>query len=53
MSTKSDLLSSFELFRGNGGGIEAWFTDRIPETVVEVLTDCEKNPILVKFCASY
>ena len=45
MSAKSDLLSKFELFRGNGGGIEAWFTDRIPDTVVDVLNDCEKRPI--------
>jgi hypothetical protein len=45
MSAKSDLLSEFELFRGNGGGIEGWFSDRIPDTVVEVLASCEKRPI--------
>jgi hypothetical protein len=45
MSAKNALLTQFELFRGNGGGIEAWFTDRIPEMVVEVLSDCEKKPI--------
>jgi hypothetical protein len=45
MSAKSDLLSEFELFRGNGGGIEAWFSDRIPDTVVDVLSNCEKRPI--------
>lgn len=45
MSNKSQILSEFELFRGNGGGIEAWFTEDIPDTVVEVLTNCEKRPI--------
>jgi hypothetical protein len=45
MSDKARLLDEFELFRGNGGGIEAWFTDRIPETVVDVLLNCEKRPI--------
>jgi hypothetical protein len=45
MSGKSKLLSDFELFRGNGGGIEAWFTESIPDTVVEVLLNCEKRPI--------
>jgi hypothetical protein len=45
MSAKSDLLSEFELFRGNGGGIEAWFSERIPDTVVDVLLNCEKRPI--------
>ena len=45
MSAKTDLLSAFELFRGNGGGIEAWFTDRIPDTVVDVLRNCDQAPI--------
>jgi hypothetical protein len=45
MSAKSDLLTEFELFRGNGGGIEAWFSERIPDKVVEVLINCEKRPI--------
>lgn len=45
MSAKSDLLAEFELFRGNGGGIEAWFSERIPDNVVEVLVDCEKRHI--------
>jgi hypothetical protein len=45
MSSKSDILSEFELFRGNGGGIEAWFSEDMPDTVVEVLANCEKRPI--------
>ena len=45
MSAKSDILTEFELFRGNGGGIEGWFTENIPETVVDVLANCEKQPI--------
>jgi hypothetical protein len=45
MSIKSQILSEFELFRGNGGGIEAWFTEDMPDTVVEVLADYEKRPI--------
>jgi hypothetical protein len=45
MSDRAKIISEFELFRGNGGGIEAWFTDRIPDTVVDVLLNCEKRPI--------
>ena len=45
MSEKSKLITEFELFRGNGGGIEAWFSDGLPERVVEVLLECEKRPI--------
>lgn len=45
MSGKSKLLSDFELFRGNGGGIEGWFTERMPDTVVDVLLNCENRPI--------
>jgi hypothetical protein len=45
MSIKSQVLSEFELFRGNGGGIEAWFTEDMPETVADVLANCEKRPI--------
>jgi hypothetical protein len=45
MTDKTKLLSEFELFRGNGGGIEGWFSDRIPDTVVEVLVNCEQRPI--------
>ena len=45
MSDKAKLLSEFELFRGNGGGIEAWFSDDMPDFVVDVLLNCEKNHI--------
>jgi hypothetical protein len=45
MSEKSKLITEFELFRGNGGGIEAWFSDQLPDRVVEVLVECEKHPI--------
>ena len=45
MSIKSQILTEFELFRGNGGGIEAWFTQDIPDTVVDVLANCESRPI--------
>ncbi len=45
MSTKTKLLTEFELFRGNGGGIEGWFSEDIPEPVVEALSGCDKNPI--------
>jgi hypothetical protein len=45
MSDKLKLINEFELFRGNGGGIEGWFSDDIPDTVVEVLLNCEKRPI--------
>ena|ERR1700676_5501254 len=45
MSDRAKLISEFELFRGNGGGIEGWFSDRIPETVVEVLINCDKRSI--------
>jgi hypothetical protein len=45
MSKKSALLSEFELFRGNGGGIEAWFSETMPDVVVDSLTDCDKRNI--------
>jgi hypothetical protein len=45
MSAKSQLLDEFELFRGNGGGIEGWFSENIPDTVVSVLSDCENHNI--------
>jgi hypothetical protein len=45
MSDKAKLLEEFELFRGNGGGIEGWLTETIPEKVVDVLLACEKQPL--------
>lgn len=45
MTKKVAILSEFELFRGNGGGIEAWFSDSIPDSVIERLSDCEKQNI--------
>jgi hypothetical protein len=45
MSKKSALLSKFELFRGNGGGIETWISESIPDAVVETLSDCERQNI--------
>jgi hypothetical protein len=45
VSAKSKILSEFELFRGNGGGIEAWFTESMPDTVVDVLANCQTRPI--------
>jgi hypothetical protein len=45
MSKKSDLLSEFELYRGNGGGIESWFGDAIDDAVVDALSNCERQPI--------
>jgi hypothetical protein len=34
VSEKGRIISEFELFRGNGGGIEGWFSDNIPEAVL-------------------
>jgi hypothetical protein len=45
MSSKEKLLEEFELFRGTGGGIEDWFSSRMPERVADALTQCETNPI--------
>lgn len=45
MSGKSKLLDSFNLFRGNGGGIENWFSDQMPDTVVNALLACDRKPI--------
>jgi hypothetical protein len=45
VSGKSKILSEFELFQGNGGGIEAWFTESMPDTVVDVLANCQTRPI--------
>ncbi len=45
MSSKETILKEFQLFRGNGGGIEDWFSDRLPERVADVLVNCERSPI--------
>lgn len=45
MSDKSKLLDEFELFRGNGGGIESWFSDDIPDSVIAPLTKCEQHHV--------
>jgi len=34
-----------EFFRGNGEGIEAWFSENISEVAANVLANCEKQPI--------
>jgi hypothetical protein len=45
MSTKDDLLREMAFFRGNGEGIESWFSEKISDIAVEVLANCEKKPI--------
>ncbi len=45
MSNKDKILSEFDLFRGNGGGIESWFSDEMPEVVADVLNECDSKPI--------
>jgi hypothetical protein len=52
MSNKKKILQEFELFRGNGGGIEGWFSDSIPEVVADVLSGCEKNHITLEVLIS-
>jgi len=47
-SNKKKIIQEFELFRGNGGGIEGWFSDSIPEVVADVLSGCEKNHITLE-----
>jgi hypothetical protein len=45
MSTKDDILQEMAFFRGNGEGIESWFSDNISDVAVDVLANCEKRPI--------
>jgi hypothetical protein len=48
VSEKERIISEFELFRGNGGGIEGWFSDNIPEAVVDVLSKCDTQHITLE-----
>src|SRR5580704_13609204 len=45
VSAKSSILEEFQLFRGNGGGIEGWFSDQLPDRVAETLIACDRSPI--------
>jgi hypothetical protein len=45
VSAKTKILAEFDLFRGNGGGIEDWFSENLPERVADVLANCEAKPI--------
>jgi hypothetical protein len=39
------VIKEFELFRGNGGGIEHWICDNTPEEVLDRLSRIDKEPI--------
>ncbi|MDD1531552.1 hypothetical protein C7U92_30650 [Bradyrhizobium sp. WBOS7] len=45
MLDKAGLLKEFELFSGNGGGIEAWFSETMPDVVANHLCNCEVRNI--------
>jgi hypothetical protein len=45
MSDRDRILDEMSFFRGNGEGIEAWFSESISNVVVDVLANCEKKPI--------
>ena len=45
MSNRDLILREMEFFRGNGEGIEAWFSENISEVAANVLANCEKQPI--------
>lgn len=42
---RTNLLAQFELFRGNGGGLEEWFTENISDLAVEAITNVENSPL--------
>ena len=48
MSNRDDILREMEFFRGNGEGIEAWFSENISDVVIDALANCEKRPISVE-----
>jgi hypothetical protein len=45
MSNGDLILREMEFFRGNGEGIETWFSENISEVAANVLANCEKQPI--------
>jgi hypothetical protein len=45
LSAKDTILKEFALFRGNGGGIENWFSEKMPDRVAEALLNSERSPI--------
>ena len=48
MSAKDDILREMAFFKGNGEGIESWFSEKLSDVAVEVLSNCEKRPIGVE-----
>ena len=48
MSAKDDILGEMAFFKGNGEGIESWFSEKLSDVAVEVLSNCEKRPIGVE-----
>src|SRR3954454_1953602 len=44
-SVKQKVLEAFELFLGNGPGIESWISSATPELVLERLAERETAPI--------
>ena len=48
MSNRDDILREMSFFRGNGEGIESWFSEEISDVVIDALANCEKRPISVE-----
>src|SRR5258705_13182565 len=48
MSNRDDILREMAFFRGNGEGIESWFSESISDVVIDALANCEKRPISVE-----
>ena len=44
-STRTEILSKFEVFQGGTGGLDSWLGPDTPDTVFEVLGDIETNPL--------
>jgi Zn-dependent peptidase ImmA (M78 family) len=45
LTEKTKLISQFELFRGNGGGIEQLFSDSIPDVAVNTILYADRRNI--------
>jgi hypothetical protein len=45
MTDESRLLKEFELFRGNGAGIERWISEDTPKLIFERLATIDSEPI--------
>ena len=44
-TSREDILSTFDIFRGGTGGLDSWLEPDTPEIVLDVLADIENQPL--------